>query len=42
MAENGDVLELEQGIATENEHVLVTNVTIHVVNPHEEKGILIR
>lgn len=39
---NGDVIELEQGIVTENENVLITNVTIHIVNPDEEKGVLMR
>lgn len=40
---NGDVFELEQGVVTENEgNVLITNVTIHIVNPDEEKGILMR
>lgn len=43
MTRNGDVFELEQGVVTENEgNVLITNVTIHIVNPDEEKGILMR
>lgn len=38
----GDVIELEQGIVIDNENVLITNVTVHVVNPDEEGGILMR
>lgn len=39
----GDVYELEQGVVTENDgNILITNVTLHVVNPDEEKGILMR
>lgn len=37
----GDVIELEQGIVIDNENVLITNVTVHVVND-EEGGILMR
>lgn len=36
------MIELEQGIVIDNENVLVTNVTVHVVNPNEEAGILMR
>lgn len=42
ITKNGDVFELEQGIVTDNDNVLVTNVTVHVVNPDEEGGILMR
>lgn len=42
ITKTGDVFELEQGVVTENENILITNVTVHVVNPDEEKGILIR
>lgn len=42
ITKNGDVFELEQGIVTDNDNVLVTNVTVHVVNPNEEGGILMR
>lgn len=36
------MIELEQGIVIDNENVLITNVTVHVVNPDEEGGILMR
>lgn len=42
ITKNGDVFELEEGVVTDGQNVLVTNVTIHVVNPDEEKGILMR
>lgn len=42
LTKTGDVIELEQGIVIDNENVLITNVTVHVVNPDEEGGILMR
>lgn len=42
VTKNGDVYELEEGIVAESQNILVTNVSIHVVNPDEEKGILMR
>lgn len=42
MTKNGDVYELEQGVVVDNENVLITNVTVHVVNPDDEVGILMR
>lgn len=39
---NGDVFEVEEGTVAQTQNILVTNVTIHVVNPDEEKGILMR
>lgn len=42
IARNGDVFEVEEGTVAQTQNILVTNVTIHVVNPDEEKGILMR
>lgn len=42
ITKTGDVFELEQGVVIDNDNVLVTNVTVHVVNPDEEGGILMR
>lgn len=42
ITKDGDVYEVEEGTVAENQNILVTNVTIHVVNPDEEKGILMR
>lgn len=42
IARNGDVYEVEEGTVAQTQNILVTNVTIHVVNPDEEKGILMR
>lgn len=42
ITKSGDVYELEQGVVVDNENVLITNVTVHVVNPDEEAGILMR
>lgn len=39
---NGEIIEIDEGIISDNQNVLVTNVTIHVVNPDDEKGILMR
>lgn len=39
---NGDVYEVEEGTVAQTQNILVTNVTIHIVNPDEEKGILMR
>lgn len=42
VTKSGDVFEIDEGIVLDNQNILVTNVTIHVVNPDEEKGILMR
>lgn len=42
ITKSGDVYELEQGVVVDNENVLITNVTVHVVNPDDETGILMR
>lgn len=42
ITKDGDVYEVEEGTVSENQNILVTNVTVHVVNPDEEKGILMR
>lgn len=39
---NGEVIEIDEGIVTDNQNVLVTNVTIHIVNEDDERGILMR
>uniref|UniRef100_A0A1B0EXL8 Cadherin domain-containing protein n=1 Tax=Lutzomyia longipalpis TaxID=7200 RepID=A0A1B0EXL8_LUTLO len=39
---SGEVIEIDEGVISESKNVLVTNVTIHVVSPDDEKGILIR
>lgn len=42
VTKNGDVLEVEEGTVAESQNILVTNVTVHIVNPDEERGILMR
>lgn len=39
---NGEVIEIDEGIVTDNQNVLVTNVTLHVVNRDDDRGILMR
>lgn len=39
---NGEVFEIDEGIISDSQNVLVTNVTIHIVNPDDERGILMR
>lgn len=39
---SGEVIEIDEGIISDSKNVLVTNVTVHVVSPDEEKGILLR
>ncbi|XP_059611787.1 cadherin-89D [Phlebotomus argentipes] len=42
MTSSGEVIEIDEGVISESKNVLVTNVTIHVVSPDDEKGILMR
>lgn len=42
VADNGDILEIAEGTIAGAEDVIVTNVTIHVVGPNDEKGVLIK
>lgn len=39
---NGEVLEIDEGIISDTQNVLVTNVTIHIVNSDDDRGILKR
>lgn len=39
---NGEVFEIDEGIISDTQNVLVTNVTIHIVNSDDERGILMR
>lgn len=39
---NGDILEIAEGTISGAEDVIVTNVTIHVVGPNDEKGFLMK
>lgn len=39
---NGEVIEIDEGVISDSENVLVTNVSIHVVNSDDERGILLR
>lgn len=39
---NGEIIEIDEGIVTDNQNVLVTNVTVHVVNAGDDRGILMR
>lgn len=39
---NGDILEIAEGTISGAEDVIVTNVTIHVVGPNDEKGVLMK
>lgn len=39
---SGELIEIDEGIIADSKNVLVTNVTVHVVSPDEEKGILLR
>lgn len=42
ITQNGEVFEIDEGIISDSQNVLVTNVTIHIVNPDDERGILMR
>lgn len=42
VTKDGDVLEIDEGTISDSKNVLVTNVTVHVVNPDDERGILMR
>lgn len=39
---SGELIEIDEGVITDSKNVLVTNVTLHVVSPDEERGILLR
>lgn len=42
ITQNGEVIEIDEGVISDSENVLVTNVTIHVVNSDDERRILLR
>lgn len=42
ITKNGDVYEIDEGIISDSENVMVTNVTIHVVGSDDDRSILRR
>lgn len=42
VTKNGDVFEIDEGVISDSENVMVTNVTIHVVGSDDDRGILRR
>lgn len=42
ITKNGDVFEIDEGVISDSENVMVTNVTIHVVGSDDDRSILRR